>query len=158
MLKKATKYFTIGILNGGIFYLLLWFFTEIVGIWYMWSAILTLCITVIGTFAFNSIWTWRHKRVGAKSAMNIYRFLKFIVVGSVTAVIGLLSLFLVTEYFGIHYTITYIIMSIIVLIVNFTLHNNWTWGETESKELDFIIEILRRTKMLILIKKLGVQI
>lgn len=124
----------------------------------MWSAMLTLCITVIGTFAFNSLWTWRHKRVGVKSVMNIYRFLKFIMVGSVTAVLGLLSLYLVTEYLHIIYTITYIVMSIVVLIINFTLHNNWTWGETESKELDWIVKILGKVKVLTLIRKLGVEV
>ena len=158
MLKKLGRYFTIGILNGFIFYCILWFLTEMVGIWYMLSAVLTLCITVIGTFTFNSLWTWRHKRVGVKSAMNIYRFLKFIIVGSVTAVLGLSSLFLVTEYFHVAYTTTYIVMSLIVLIVNFTLHNNWTWGETENKELDWIIRVLDRIRVLTLIKRIGVEI
>lgn len=158
MLKKALKYFTIGILNGIIFYCIMAFLIEVVGIWYMLSAVLTLCITVIGTFTFNSLWTWRHKRVGVKSAMNIYRFLKFVIVGSVTAVIGLTSLYLAVEYLYISYTIIYIVMSLIVLIVNFTLHNNWTWGETESRELDWIIKILNRVGMLTLIKKLGIQV
>ena len=158
MAKKSLKYFTIGILNGFAFYCILYFLTEIVGIWYMLSAILTLCITVIGTFTFNSLWTWRHKKVGVKSVMNIYRFLKFVIVGSITAILGLLSLYLATEYLRVHYTITYIVMSLIVLIINFTLHNNWTWGETESRELDWIIKVLDKIKILTLIKKLGVQV
>lgn len=158
MLKKALKYFTIGILNGTLFYCIMWFFTEIVGIWYMLSAILTLCITVIGTFTFNSIWTWRHKKVGVKTVMNIYRFLKFIIVGSITAVLGLLALYLITDVVHWSYTKSYIIMSVGVLIINFTLHNNWTWGNTENKELDWIIRILDRTKILPIIKRIGVEV
>lgn len=159
MLKnKAIKYFTIGILNGFIFYCLLRFFTEVIGIWYMWSAILTLCITVIGTFTFNSLWTWRYKRVSVKSVMNVYRFLKFVIVGSITAVLGLLALYLITDVVHWSYTKSYIIMSVGVLIINFTLHNNWTWGETENKELDWIIKILSKTKVLALIRRLGVEV
>ncbi len=158
MLKKLLKYLTIGILNGIIYYLILRFFIEVVHIWYMWSAILTLCITVIGTFTFNSIWTWRYKKVGTKSAMNIYRFLKFVIVGSLTAVLGLLALYLITDVVHWSYTKSYITMSIGVLIINFVLHNNWTWGNTENKELDWIIRILDKIKILPLIKKIGIQV
>ena len=158
MIKKIAKYFMIGILNGTVFYCIMWLLTEKVHIWYMLSAVLTLCITTIGTFTFNSLWTWKYKKVSAKSAMNIYRFIKFVFVGSVTAVIGLASLYLVTEYFHVAYTTVYIVMSIVVLIINFTLHNFWTWGESESKELDWIIKILDKVKILAIIKKLGVQI
>ena len=158
MLRKLLKYFTIGILNGTLFYCIMWFFTEKVHIWYMLSAILTLCITTIITFTFQGMWTWKHKKVGVKSVMNIYRFLKFVIVGSITAVFGLLLLYLITEYFKVHYMYTYIGMSLLVLIINFVLHNNWTWGENESKELDWIIRLLNKTKILRIIKGLGVEI
>lgn len=158
MAKKLSKYFTIGILNGGLFYCIMWLLTEKAGLWYMLSAVLTLCITTVITFTFQSLWTWRHKKVGVKSIMNIYRFLKFVIVGSITAVFGLLLLYLITEYFNIYYLHVYIGMSLLVLIINFVLHNNWTWGETENKELDWIIRLLDKIKILEVIKRLGIQV
>jgi len=158
MLNKLLKYFTIGILNGGLFYLIMWTMTEKLHIWYMLSAVLTLCITTLATFAGQSYWTWSNKKQGIKNVITIYRFLKFITVGSITAIFGLLLLYLITEYFNIYYLHVYIGMSLLVLIINFVLHNNWTWGESESKELDWIIKLLDKIKILEIIKKLGIQV
>jgi putative flippase GtrA len=157
MLNKFSKFFVIAVINGVLNGVLLWFFTSVLNIWYIWSALLTIIILVPIGFTVNSLWTWKNKKRQVKEITTIYRFLKYNIVGGITVILGFASLFIATDIFHMWYLLSYIVASVFVIIGTFLAHYFWTWGNSENKELDFVIDILRKTKLIRIAEKLGVK-
>jgi putative flippase GtrA len=96
--------------------------------------------------------------VAIKSVINIYRFLKYCIIGGMGMVLGLCGLYIVTEVYHVYYMVSVIIASIILLVLNFIANYMWTWGENESRELNWIVSLLNRLGLVSIIKRMGVQI
>lgn len=63
------------------------------------------------------------------------RFLKFILVGGSGVFVNMLTLYLLTEYGKIHYSISSLIAIELSILFNFTINNSWTWGDRNSTSL-----------------------
>jgi dolichol-phosphate mannosyltransferase len=158
MFKTFLKFMAVGILNGIIYFSLMYLFTSVIGLWYMVSALISVVIQTLITYSLHRIWTWKSKKAEIKSAINIYRFAKYIIVGLGGLLLGLGLLYMITEVWHIHYMISVFISSCILLVLNFGANYLWTWGNNETKELKWVINLVERMGFLPIIKRLGVQI
>jgi putative flippase GtrA len=158
MLKTFGKFILVGSINGIIYFALLYFLTSVLGMYYMWSAVISVIVQTLITFALHRAWTWGSKKGEVKSVTTIYRFIKYLIVGGVGMVFGLMGLYIVTEVWHVHYMLSTIIASAVLLVLNFLANNYWTWGNNESRELNWIVSVLERLGLVPLIKRLGVQI
>lgn len=152
------KFMLVGTLNGIIYFSLMYLLTSVIGVWYMLSAVISVVIQTLITYSLHRIWTWKSKKTEIKSAINIYRFAKYIIVGLGGLLLGLGLLYMITEVWHVHYMISVFISSFVLLVLNFIANYLWTWGNNETKELKWVINLVERMGFLPIIKRLGVQI
>jgi len=124
------RFIKFGIVGGsGIFINMgfLWFFTEIVGLYYLISSVLAIALAMISNFIWNDLWTWRDRgEPGFKAYLT--RMAKFILVSSIAAYIGNLGvLWILTHFFDVHYLISNLIGIAIGTILNYSVNNFWTF-------------------------------
>lgn len=105
----------------------LWFFTEVVGIYYLISSVLAIGLAMISNFVWNDLWTWRDRgEPGVKAYLT--RMAKFIVVSSIAAYIGNLGiLWILTHFFHIYYLISNLIGIAVGTMLNYSANNFWTF-------------------------------
>jgi dolichol-phosphate mannosyltransferase len=125
-----TRFIKFGIVGGsGIFVNMgfLWFFTEIIGIFYLISSVLAIALAMISNFIWNDLWTWRDRgEPGIKAYLT--RMAKFILVSSIAAYIGNLGiLWILTHFFHIYYLISNLIGIAVGTILNYSVNNFWTF-------------------------------
>ena len=110
----------------------LWFFTEIVGLYYLISSVLAIALAMISNFIWNDLWTWRDRgKPGAKA--YIIRMAKFILVSSIAAYAGNLSiLWILTHFFHIYYLISNLIGIAVGTILNYSVNNFWTFKPQDN--------------------------
>jgi len=132
-----TRFIKFGIVGGsGILVNMgfLWFFTEIVGLYYLISSVLAIGLAMISNFIWNDLWTWRDRgEPGVKAYLT--RMAKFILVSSIAAYIGNLGiLWILTHFFHIYYLISNLIGIAVGTALNYSVNNIWTFkSNIESK-------------------------
>lgn len=129
------RFVKFGIVGGsGIFVNMggLWFFTEVVGFYYLISSVLAIALAMISNFIWNDLWTWRDRgEPGVKAYLT--RMAKFIVVSSIAAYIGNLGiLWILTHFFHIYYLISNLVGIGVGTVLNYSVNNIWTFRARKS--------------------------
>lgn len=126
-MTKFSKFLLTSVLTTGIYLIVLYVLTDIAGIWYMLSAVLTSAMLTIIGFTVNYLWTW-HRRGDTKYILTS-RFLKYIVVGTVVAVVTWVMLYSLTEFANLYYLLSAVIVWVIGTIMAFLANNYWTYKD-----------------------------
>lgn len=131
----VVRFVKFGIVGGsGIFVNMggLWFFTEVVGLYYLISSVLAIALAMISNFIWNDLWTWRDRgEPGVKAYLT--RMAKFILVSSIAAYIGNLGiLWILTHFFHVYYLISNLIGIAVGTILNYSVNNFWTFREKKA--------------------------
>lgn len=103
---------------------LLWLFTEVTGLFYVLSAVISIEASVITNFLLNDYWTFSDRRSG--SGM-LGRGLKFNAVSAAAMAVNIAVLFSFTEYLRIYYIISELIGILAGFLFNFVLNLRWTY-------------------------------
>ena len=113
----------------------LWLFTEVVGWYYLVSAVFAIALAMINNFIWNDIWTWRGRGKPGKQAFFI-RMIKFCLVASLAGYVGNLGvLWILTHFFHLHYMISNIFGIAVGTIINYFLNNIWTFKPYEESSV-----------------------
>jgi dolichol-phosphate mannosyltransferase len=118
------KFGVVGAIGTVINLIVLYSFTEYLGIYYMISAIAAFVVAATSNFIFNKIWTFRE--VLAESIIK--KYVKFFIVSVIALVVNLLLLYTFTEFLGLYYIISQIIAIIITFLINFAGNKIWTFS------------------------------
>ncbi|MDZ7400914.1 MAG: GtrA family protein [candidate division KSB1 bacterium] len=132
----VVRFAKFGIVGGsGIFVNMggLWFFTEVVGLYYLISSVLAIALAMISNFIWNDLWTWRDRgEPGVRAYLT--RMAKFILVSSIAAYIGNLGiLWVLTHFFHVYYLISNLIGIAVGTILNYSVNNFWTFREEKAE-------------------------
>lgn len=124
------RFIKFGVVGGsGIFVNMgfLWFFTEIVGLYYLISSVLAIALAMISNFIWNDLWTWQDRgQPGVKPYLT--RLVKFILVSSFAGYVGNLSLlWILTHFFHLHYLISNLFGIAVGTVLNYSINNFWTF-------------------------------
>lgn len=120
--RKFLKFCIVGISGVVINTGLLYFFTEMVGVWYVFSSIIAIESSIISNFFLNNFWTWKCKHRGLYK-----RLLQFNLVSGLALVVNLTSLFFFTEVLGVWYVFSNLLGIILATSINFILNDKWTF-------------------------------
>jgi dolichol-phosphate mannosyltransferase len=112
------------ILNIGIIY----FFTNILGIYYLISAILSYQLLLLLSFSLNEKLTFKSITIHTLEK-KWHRFVSYYLVSLSSMILNILILFLLTEYGNVFYLTSSIIASFLVFFWNFFINKNVTWSE-----------------------------
>jgi len=133
VMKKFSKFLITSLLVTGFSIGLIYILTDVVGLWYMASAVLVSgALTVIG-FIVNYLWTWRIKNKEMR-AIVASRFIKYVIVGGSIAVLTWGLLYVLTEFAHLWYILSLVIVWIVGMIIAFVVNNFWTYKEKDMKK------------------------
>ena len=123
--KRFLKFCIVGasgiLVNEG----LLWLFTDGVGLFYLYSAMVSLEASIISNFTLNNLWTFKDRRLAGN---NIFiRLLKYNIACLIGIGLNLFILWLLTENLGMHYLISNLFGIIVAAVWNYSASAKWIW-------------------------------
>ena len=127
--RKYSRFVKYGLVGGSgvvVGEATLYFFTDIVGFYYMISAVASLILANLNNFAWNNIWTFKDK--GHERPL-LLRFGEFFVFYGSTAALDMFLLWFFTSVLGIYYLLSFLVAIIIVSVLRFFLSYMWVWGK-----------------------------
>ena len=114
----AARYFICGITSAALNIIALYVFTDTLGIWYLYSSILALLISLIVSFVLQKFVVFKDM----KTSRLHYQFSKFAVVLVLGTITNTVLIFIFVEWFGIWYILAQVIAGFFVMIQNFILY------------------------------------
>ncbi|MFH1311011.1 MAG: glycosyltransferase family 2 protein [Nanoarchaeota archaeon] len=125
VIKEFFKFAFIGGIGTLFNIVILYLLTEKVGIYYMFSAVISFIIAMTSNFILNKIWTFKENiklNVGKK-------YVQFGLVSISALLVNLFFLYIFTEVLGIYYIISQILAIGMALIINFFGNKIWTFSK-----------------------------
>lgn len=125
IMSEFFKFASVGFIGTIINLIILYFFTETLGVYYLFSAVISFIIAMTSNFILNKVWTFKEKIKLEVSK----KYVKFILVSVTALMVNLFFLYIFTEFFGIYYMISQIIAIGLALIINFLGNKIWTFSK-----------------------------
>ena len=112
---------------------LLAFFTDVVGLFYVVSAVIATQGSTLWNFCLTELWVFsdRDHRRGAGTRMGLF----FLMNNAALAIRGPL-LVLLTSGLGIHYVVSNVLSLLLLTLVRFALADTWIWAKRPAGEFD----------------------
>lgn len=108
------------------------FFTDVVGIHYVASALIAQVTSVTSNFALNRVWTFAD-RPKENTLLNIAReWFKYLISSSMALGVNLGVLALLTEVFGLYYLLSSLCAIAVATPLNFLVSNYWVWKHSPA--------------------------
>ena len=128
--NRFTKFCIVGLsgvlVNEGI----LWMLSGVLGIYYLYSAIVSIESSIISNFSLNNIWTFREKHVEQENL--IVKFIRYNLSYLIGVGLNIAILWVVTEYFSIHYLISNLFGIAVAVIWNYYASVKWVWAKSSK--------------------------
>lgn len=103
----------------------LYFFSDICGIYYLISAVLSFIISVLVNYILSTKWVFNQNNIENK----VLEFNLFILISTIGLIFTEILLYLFTDIIGLYYLISKIISAIIVLFWNFLARRVMFYGK-----------------------------
>ena len=121
--KEFFKFAIVGGVGTLVNILILYLLTEMVGVYYLFSAIISFLVAMTTNFILNKVWTFKENlklKIGKK-------YLQFGLVSTLALLVNLFFLYFFTEIFGIYYLISQVLAIGFALVINFLGNKVWTF-------------------------------
>ena len=126
---RLIRFSIVGVIGAGVNTGLLWLFTDLAGIYYLFSSAIAIEIAIIIQFILNDHWTFREKKTSGVKQF-IARILKSNLWRSGGLVVNIGVLYLLTEYVSLYYLISNIFGILCAFLWNYVFESRLTWGIT----------------------------
>lgn len=130
LLKKHIqfiKFAIVGASNTAITFVSYYLLIKL-GLHYSIANILAYCVGIVNSYIFNSIWVFKSTSERKSTAS------KFLVVNLAALSLSTALLFLFVDMFGVNELVAQIIVTLLVLVVNYTANKLWTFKAKEALE------------------------
>ena len=125
VMNEFFKFAFVGFIGTFINLAVLYMLTDMMGIYYVLSAIVSFMVAMTSNFILNKTWTFKEK---AKEKIA-NKYFTFFVVSITALVFNLFFLYIFTEYLHIYYLISQVLSIGIGLIINFMGNKIWTFSK-----------------------------
>lgn len=129
-MRRLFKFMTVGLIGLLVNEVLLYFFTEYVGLFYLVSAMIGVEIAIINNFIINDKWTFIDRTRGKRGMFR--RGIKFNIVSLAGVAINLVVLYIFVTFFSIHYLISNLIGIGFAFSAKYFVNLDWTWKPDEK--------------------------
>src|SRR5687768_15452954 len=127
-LSKAGRFYTVGASGLLVNYVASLLFSALApNIWYLYSTILGILISMTSNFFLNKLWTFEDREFNVKETG--IQFGKFIGFSSLGAIIQLLLVYVLVENYNMEYPLSLILAVAAASVGNFLLNKKWTFKE-----------------------------
>lgn len=125
ILLQLFRYIFVGGTAFVVDFFFLYFFSDICGIYYLISAILSFIISVLVNYVMSTKWVFNQDNIENK----VVEFNLFILISAIGLVFTEILLYFFTDIIGLYYLISKIISAIIVLFWNFLARRVMFYGK-----------------------------
>ena len=129
---RLVKFCLVGLSGVVVSVASLWLLTDVIGLFYVVSAIVAHVLSVTNNFAWNQAWTFRDRSHGVPFAVIFKRWVKFLLTTGLAAGLYLGILTLLTEVFGLWYILSSLCAIAVSTPVNFLVSNYWVWKHSPA--------------------------
>jgi dolichol-phosphate mannosyltransferase len=124
---RVMKFSIVGLSGTMVNEAIIWTLTEKIGLYYLYSGILSSEAAVLNNFLWNDKWTFKDKvKTSAQTLPN--RFIKFHISRFSSLIIGFIILAVSTEILKFHYLISNLLSILLVLSYNYLTSKGWVWS------------------------------
>lgn len=126
-LKRFIKYCIVGFTGIIVNMLVLYFFTDILGIFYILSSMISYEVSIITNFLINDIWTFKEVIVPGQSHSFLVRAMYFNYTMITGAIVSILLLYIFTEFLSINYILSNMFAIVITVIYRYYASITLVW-------------------------------
>lgn len=124
--RRIVKFGLVGTWGFVVNMFFLWFFTETVGLFYLFSSLIAIEISLINNYVFNDLWTWRDRgKEGKKEYLK--RMLQYHTTASAAMLTNIAILWVLTELADVYYLASNVFGILCGAVLNFFLNDRWTF-------------------------------
>lgn len=106
----------------------LYFFTDILGVWYIYSSLMAFCLALCVSFTLQKTWTFgENHTVGMQS-----QFMKYMLVALFGVLVNTGTMFVLVEIFGIWYILSQIIAGAFIASINFLAYKFFIFNKPQT--------------------------
>jgi dolichol-phosphate mannosyltransferase len=124
-IQRVVKFMAVGITGVVVNVGLLYFLTEVFGLYYLLSSLIGIEASIISNFILNDLWTFRD--IGETKYSWGNRLVRFEAVSFTGVLINVSTLYLLTTVFGIYYVISNLAGIALAFTWNFLVNRRYTW-------------------------------
>ena len=124
--RRIVKFCLVGACGFVVNMFFLWFFTETVGFFYLFSSVIAIEISLLNNFVLNALWTW-HDRGKEGKKEYFKRMLQYHVTASAAMLTNIAILWILTELFGVYYLASNVFGILCGSALNFFVNDRWTF-------------------------------
>ncbi|MFA6254803.1 MAG: GtrA family protein [Patescibacteria group bacterium] len=128
-LKQFCKFCLVGGTAALISFSIYYSFTEYLKMWYIYSSVCSFIISAVFNFLANKFWTFANQERGKQA---ITQMVKFFVVVFLGLVINTLIIYVLTDWQGIDYRLSWVFATGTVTFWNFGFNRFWTFKHHHS--------------------------
>jgi len=125
-LQRFVKFCLVGSSGFLVNMFFLWFFTQTVKIYYLFSSLIAIELSMINNYVLNDLWTWRDRGREGKSEY-FKRMFKYHVFASAALFTNISILWFLTEILHIYYLLSNVFGILAGTFLNFFLNDRWTF-------------------------------
>jgi len=123
--KRFLKFCAVGAVGVLVNEGLLWLLTDVSGLFYLYSAIVSIEASIVTNFILNNIWTFRNRLLA--SGTIFARFLKYNLACLIGIGLNVSVLWWLTEILGMYYLISNLFGIAVAVIWNYSASVRWVW-------------------------------
>ena len=97
---------------------LLFAFTEYVGLWYLFSSMLSVCYAIVASFLAQKLWVFRDKDTSGA----FRQFIQFVILTITDTVINIISMYFWVDIVGFWYIPSQLLTGFVIMFINFTVY------------------------------------
>ena len=123
--KQTFKYYLVGACGVLVNLGLLYFLTDIIGAWYVFSQAIAIGVSMTSNFTLHKFWTYRKEITEAKT---LERYIKFIIICFLGMGMQLALTYVLVENFAMYYMHAAMLSIAIAGTFNYFANRKWTFG------------------------------
>lgn len=124
---RLIKFSIVGVIGAVINTGFLWLFTDVAGLFYLYSSVIAIEIAIILQFLMNDRWTFKERKT-----THVEQFMTRIIKSNIWRSGGLAVnigvLYFLTEHVGVYYLLSNIVGIICAFLLNYFFESRLTWG------------------------------
>ncbi|WP_129116976.1 GtrA family protein [Halegenticoccus tardaugens] len=126
-IARLLRFFSVGSVAAGLQTVLLWFFVDVAGLYYLVGAVVAIEITIVAQYVANNVWTFKRVRHATRGEYLTGLFRTNLVRGSAIPIqVGLL--YALVAWGGLEYLVANGGAIFVSGFYRYLLDTRWTWG------------------------------
>ena len=130
-LASPSKFGLVGIIGIAVNQAALYVFTDVLGIYYLWSAVLASQVSTLNNFLLTEYWVFGDRELGGS---RLWRYLAFNAINAATLLIRIPVLYVLTDIFGVFYLWSNLVAIAATFGVRYLVADNWIWAGRDRRD------------------------